>query len=290
MINPITPKGYNKSDKALLHTLEMEGGLTVHQSAGSRTTMPVIRSTKGSVDPDTIEVHKKNSSYAVDGGSVCCFDSIIPFYEEKTSYMLDYGAIQTSKIPAIQVHEMDIFGHHKSTWDAEDPLTSQAVSAELELLVDATNEDVIPDYDAADIPDAGIVPMSTVTDAEVFGDLSLTTNTAVEGTGLILTSLRDAKMFKHTAEKLKSMTSVKRPITLTPQNPLYTSTVIKKVPESCQFIDDFVGFFKHISLGYKGYSHSVLNPNIATTNISHVYFKKEINFWEFNPWFDQRRM
>lgn len=265
-------------------------GLTVHASNLAKFTTTIIRSSKDSVDPDTIEVHRKNASFAKDGGAVCCYDSIIKFVEIITTYLMDFGATQTSKIPAVEVTELDIFGHHKQTWEADDPLSGSTPQTDLEVTKDDTKEDVVPTPTGTNMLDTGTQPLSTITMTEAFGDYNLTTDADLEAVNQVLSAYENTLLYKHNAEKLKSMTMRHKPILLTPTRPLYRKYEIRKVPAPCQFIDDYVFYGTHITAIDKGNKNNPLNPNIATTSISHIYVIKQYKYFEFNPWFDQRRM
>ncbi len=284
------PRGYDSSDKPLHHQFTYETGLTTHGTVNNRIIATLLRTSKISVDPSTIEVHRKNTSFAVDGGPLVCYDSIIPEIEIVKSYMMDYGAIQTSKLPALKLHLLKIFGHHKDSWDAIDPLSSSTPQTILEVTKDDTNEDVIPTFNGNDLPDAGNQPLSTVTGAEVFGDYGLTTDAKLEGVSAILSGLDDAIKYKVIANKLKSMTRHLRGPTLHPSKPLWTSYEKRFTPPQVQFADEDLFYAEMVELTGKSKEGSPLNPNISTTDISHVYVKYHVSFNEWNKDFDQRRM
>ncbi len=284
------PRGYDRNDKPLHHEFNYYGGLSAYQTTHGKTTLTLLRTSKISVDPSTIEVHPKNSSFAVDAGPLVCYDSLIPEIEITKSYSFDYGAIQTNKLPALTLRRMKIFGHHKDTWDAIDPLSSSTTASILEVTKDDTNEDCTPTNSGTNLYDTGTQPLSTITGAEVFGDYNLTGDADLESTSDVMRSLKDAEHYKVNGNKLKSMTRYLPNVTLTSTRPLHLSYERQRVPVQANFADEDLYYAEHLSLYGVAEQESILNKAITTTGISHIFFNYHVRFNEWNKDFDQRRM
>ncbi len=285
------PKGYDSSDKPLPHEFEYTFGLSIHSGTFDSTNLTFLRTSKISVDPSTIEVHRKNASFAVDAGPLICYDSIVPEIEIIKSYQFDFAAMVTDKIPALLLQTLRMFGHHKDSWDAIDPLSSHTPQTVLELTKDDTNEDVIPTFDSNNLPDAGNQPLSTVTGAEVFGDYGLTTNAVLEATTAVLNTLNDSEQYEVIANKLKSMHGPRVTKILSAQHPSQRIYERRSTPKQVQFADEDLWYGEHVDLPSKADIRQITNEAVATAAASsHVFCKYHVRFNEWNKDFDQRRM
>ncbi len=284
------PKGYDSNDKPLPHEFDYKFGLSINSGSVDATTLTFLRTSKISVDPSTIEVHRKNSSFAVDAGPLVCYDSIIPQIEIVKSFQYDYGAIQTNKIPAVLLRTMKFYGHHKDTWDAIDPLSSSTPQTVFNVTKDDTNEDVIPTFDANNLIDGGDHPLSTVTGAEVFGDYGLTADATMEHVARVIPMLDDAEQYKIIANKLKTMHDGRKTMILSPTRSSRRIYERRFVPKQAQFADEDMYYGEHVDLPAKSEQGQITNDNIATTAITHVWCDYKIRFNEWNKDFDQRRM
>ncbi len=285
------PRGYKPTDKGLPHEFTYYTGLTIHNTTQNSLLMTYLRTSKDTVDPDTIEVNPKNSSFVVDAGAVICFDSIVPEIEIKKSYVYDYGAQQTSKLGPLKLQTMKIFGHHKISWEADDPLSGSTVATILEVIKDATKEDVVPVVNGTKLLNASIQEVSTITMTEAaIADYNLTTTNILEGSTEILRALRDTEQYKIIGPKIKTMHAPIREYILSPQRPVHKIYEKRMVPKQAQFADDYVYYGELITLPDKTSDSQICNNAISTTAISHIFIKHDISFIEFNPYFDQRRM
>ncbi len=284
------PRGYDQNDKPLPHEFLYETGLSINDGTYDSTMFTYLRTSKISVDPSTIEVHRKNASFSVDAGPLICYDSIVPEIEIIKSYVYDYGAKETSKLGALLLQTLKIFGHHKDTWDAIDPLSASTPQTIFEVVKDDTNEDVIPVFGGNKMKDGLGQPLSDITGAEVYGDYGLTTNALIENVSNVLNSLDTAEHYKIIANKLKTMHGPRQNYIMSPQRPAVRIYEKRRTPKQVSFADEDLFYGEFLDTPIKSNSRQITNTNISTTAISHVFVRHKVRFNEWNKDFDQRRM
>ncbi len=284
------PRGYDSNDKPLPHKFSYKFGLTVHASNKAKTMVTYLRTSKDSVDPATIEVHRKNASFAEDTGPCICYDSMIPQIQIIKNYQFDFGGMETAKLPSVLMRDMKIFGHHADCWTPADPLSGSTIATTFEVTSDTTKEDVVPTPTGTDLNDVGTQPLSTVTMAEAYTDYNLTTDADLEAVNQIIGPLRTVERYKTIANKAKSIRGRINSHRFSRQRPHYSSYELRASPKQVRFADEHLFYGEFIEAPDKANADQILNPAITTTDISHLYCKIDVEFMEWNKDFDQRRM
>jgi len=199
------PRGYDRDDFSLPHRFIYGFGLDFSNVSKAGTTLTYLRTSKDSVNPETIEVNTKNANFAVDGGPVICYDSIVNQIMIKKQFIFTKHAHVTDQIPRIVVKTMKIIGAHEDSWTPADELTGDDIGTLLKLTDDATKEDVTPTFNGTDLGNASNHPLSTVTMPEAFGDYNLTTDSKLEGINHNVDNIFKAEHYYTNGGKLKSL-------------------------------------------------------------------------------------
>jgi len=284
------PRGYDRDDFSLPHRFKYSFGLDFSTTTKNSTMLTYLRTSKDSVDPETIEVNTKNSNFAVDGGPVICYDSIVNVIMISKRVVFTKHAHVTDQIPKIMLQTMKIIGAHEDSWTPADELTSTDIGTLLQITDDATKEDVVPTFNGTKMNNGGNQPLSTVTMSEAFGDYNLTTNQVLEGVTNNLNLLFTAEHYYTNGGKLKSL---HRPIqTLNfSQNKRYHNTFEKRfVPQRVRRGIESLYFGEAIHMVAGTSPRSFHDQAHAPTTGNHLYAFIDVQFNEWNKKFEQSRM
>ncbi len=283
------PRGYGRRDAPLAHNFDYEGSFDISTSTKTGTMLTMMRTSKASNDPQTIEVNRKNSSFAEDIGPLLCYDSLVQKMNTKTDFFMTNHCLHVDEIDAIKVFWMPIFGAFKEAWNAEDTVSTIDVAEALELIYDTTNEDVIPDFNGTDMHAALTHPLSTVTDTEVFGDYSLTADARLEHNTFQDATFFDAMQYFSNSGKIKKVIGRLQSITLTASRPHKRVNLNKFVPKSVRRANEYLYFGSLIFVPPADNKMQIVMDGEETAG-AHVYFKNHTRYNEWNLDFDQARM
>ncbi len=284
------PKGYDRDDFSLPHRMEYSFGLDFGDETKNSTMLTYLRTTKDSVNPESIEVHPKNTNFAVDGGAVICYDSIVNQIMISKKFVFTKHAHVTDTIPKINVKTMKIIGSREDSWTPADELTGTDTATILLVTDDTTKEDVTPTFSGVDLTNAAAQPLSTVTMAEAYTDYNLTTNANLEsiafGTNLLFT----AEHYYTNGGKVKSLHRPLKGFTLS-QNKRYQTIFEKRfVPQRVRRAVESSIFSEIIHMDIDAAFQSAHDPSHVATAGNHIWCTIMVQFNEWNKKFEQARM
>ncbi len=284
------PRGYDRDDFSLPHRFTYSFGLDFGDELKNSTMVTYLRTSKDSVNPESIEVNPKNANFAVDGGAVVCYDSIVNQIMINQKTVFTKQAHVTDQIPKIAITTMKIIGSREDSWTPADELTSLDIATILHLTDDATKEDVTPTFSATNLGNAGNQPLSTVTMPEAFGDYNLTGDAVLESVAFSTNEVFKAEHYYTNGGKLKSLHRPFQNFTLS-QNKRYHNKYekrfvpsrIRRAVESLIFSEIF-----HIHIDTK--FHSSHDPSHVVAAGNHTWTTVQVDFNEWNKKFEQARM
>jgi len=178
------PAGFEPQKHPLFHKMYYAAGLSPVTVGKNTCSFAVIRNYKGAVNPDTIDVNPKHTNFLKEGGAVCNPMSIIDRLTIKLnfSYTEDANNDQTP----LKCWWQPIFFSFPEKLDAADEVSTTTVATILQLVKDATQEDVTPLFNNLKHSVVGASdrshPVSTVNLAEsALTHLNMDTNATSEG-------------------------------------------------------------------------------------------------------------
>ncbi len=285
------PPGYNIRDKPLAHKFAYKFGLGVNVVNATSAMMTFLRTSKNSVDPKTIEVNNRNTSFAKDAGPLICFDSIVQMISISLAVTMTKACIVTDKLEAVKVYHQNIHGAFEDAWTPADEISTTTIADILNVTSDTVNEDVTPEFQGTTLPAEEDHPLSTVTAAEVFGDYNLTTNAQMENTEKFdIDEYFDALQFYTNGGKLKSLTGPLQSFVLTRNHTIQRIFQQKFTPKSVRFGNPHMFFAKRITTPVYNSVQQLTSNADAPTAIAEVMVTCNVRFNEWNPDFDQARM
>ncbi len=238
----IPPSGFKAELYPLRHRLEFAFGLNAKTIAQSATITSFVR---GSADtamnnPNTIEVNPHNTNFSQETGGMCHQMSIIDKINIRMQFTLTEQATDEG-VKALNIRYMPIFTSFPEKLASTDTDTGFTAASVLELLSDATNDDVTPLFNNSKCPvgdgtSALNHPVSTVNDTEVFGDLNMDTNLIQEGITWDNDLFNNSLKFFTNKGAIRSMVGRQRTVHLTTNRPSQTIFINKFVPSAVRRI------------------------------------------------------
>jgi len=284
------PKGYNQDDFPLPHRMFYGFALDFSSATKNETMLTYLRTSKDSVDPETIEVHRKNTNFAVDGGPVICYDSIVNKMLITKRFVFTKHAHVTDQIPRIHISTMKIMGAHEDSWTPADELTTTDTASILQVTDDATKEDVTPTFNGTKLNNANNQPLSTVTMPEAFGDYNLTTSAVLEGVANNFALIRNAEHFYTNGGKLKTLHKNIKSINLSQNKRFHNVFESKFLPSIVRTGIESLFFGEAIEMPNGNQTNSFHDPAHNPTAGNHIYVAVDVIFNEWNKKFEQSRM
>jgi len=214
----IPPAGFKAELYPLRHKFLHILGLGAVTATQNSSILTIVR---GSADtamnnPNTIEVNPHNANFAQETGVMCHQMSILEKIKLTISITMTEDAL-TDGCKNMTVKYMPIFTSFPEKLASIDDTSSATAASVLELVYDATNQDVTPLYAGGSaVASAGAStknhPVSTVNDTEVFGDLNLTTNLANEVVAWDNSAFFDSLKFATNKGAIRSMVGRQRSV------------------------------------------------------------------------------
>ncbi len=284
------PRGYDRDDFSLPHRFKYYFGMDFSNSAKNGTTLTYLRTSKDSVNPETIEVNTKNANFAVDGGPVVCYDSIVNKIMIAKRFVFTKHAHVTDQIPRILVRTFKIIGAHEDSWTPADELTSTDTASLLGVTDDATKEDVTPTFNGTDLGNAGNQPLSDVTMPEAYTDYNLTTNAVLESVNTNINTIFAAMHYYTNGGKLKSLMRPVKTFNLSQNKRWHNTFESRFVPRKIRRGIESLYFGEHIDMPQYSSSQSFHDLAHTATAGNHVFCVVDVQFNEWNKKFEQARM
>ncbi len=179
-----TPQGFEMQKHPLRHKMYYAAGLSAVTTGKNTASFMVLRQYNGGTTLNTIVVNPKHTGYVRETGCIVQPNSIIDRLRIKLNFSLTEAG-QAENGP-IKVWWQPIFFSFGEKLDAADDDTGTTVAAILELIKDATKEDVTPlfnniKHDVLGVSDRSH-PITTInTGTETIGMLNMDTDLTSEG-------------------------------------------------------------------------------------------------------------
>ncbi len=182
----IPPKGFKNEIFPLRHRFIYQFGLNNDDADTKNSTILTLVKNYKSVDiPDTVVVNPKHSSFVVETGAICSPMSIIDKLKLSMHFTMTEQALLDG-VEALKVYYMPIFFSFPEKLDAVDAKSTATVASLIEVVKDATEEDVTPLFTGTNLiksENASIDkshPVTSVNFTEVTATLNLTTDLIME--------------------------------------------------------------------------------------------------------------
>ncbi len=227
----IPPRGFSEPKHPLRHKMYYAASLSPITGTLNTCSFQVLRHYVTSIDPDTIIVNPKRTDYDEETGSVVNKDSIIDRLRIKLNFSLTKNGIDTGS--PFKCWWQPIFFSFPEKLDAADKDTGTTVATILQLIKDATKEDVTPLFNNVKHSILGasdrLHPVSTVNSTETFTTLNMDTDLKSEGITWDDALLQNAMIRYTNKGALKACLGRRRFFTLS-LNKLHHSEFINKRP------------------------------------------------------------
>ncbi len=290
----IPPRGFNAELYPLRHKFLHSFGLGGVTATQNSTIAAIIRCSSDSAmnDPDVTDTNPHHPQFAQETGVLVSKMSMIERIKIMMSFTLTEDALNDG-VRSMSVKYMPMFGSFAEKLASTDDRTSATAASVLELVTDATNEDVIPLYLTNDLPTSAgastlIHPVSTVNDTEVFGDLGLTTNLVMEPVAWDNAQFFNAISFFTNKGAIKSMVGKQRTIRLTDTHPHKTVFINKFVPRAVRRCVPFSFFSMLFHLPLDSESDQNFYSGALTTSKPHIGVKMHCQYHEWNADHNQK--
>ncbi len=181
---PFPPRGLKAVEHPLKHRFSYSFGLSCATGTMNSAWATIVRSSHDPaiVNPNTIKVNPHVTDQDEETGPLCQTMSILD--NLKIIVIANKSVVQNTNTP-IKCQFTPFFCSFGEKYDAADDDTGTTVASVMQLTKDATNKDIVPLTATKLSTDGGsdlAHPMSTVNDAEAFGDYNMTTDTTMEAT------------------------------------------------------------------------------------------------------------
>ncbi len=228
------PPGFESQKFPLRHKFLNAAGLSIVTTGKNSCMFPVIRHYKGANNPSTVDVNPHNSNFVRETGAICNNMSIIDRLKIKLDFTFTLNGY-TAKSP-LKCWWQPIFMSFPEKLDAADDVSGTTVAAILEIVKDATQEDVTPLYNNLKHDTTGASdrtqPVSTVNLTETFGILNMDTDLTNEGVTWDDSLMQDAMQYYTNKGALKACIGRRRFMVLSEKNPHQSYFVNKRPPKA----------------------------------------------------------
>lgn len=282
------PPGYDKRDHPLPHEFTYKNDLSLGTSAINSLMMTYLRTSTLSVAPSTIDVNPKHTNFAIDGGALICYDSIVQQMQIITTYSLTVAAAALA-LSRLRIFDQNIMGAFEDSWTPADDATTATTAEVLEVTSDTTKEDVTPAFSGTSLATEQDQPISLVTGTETAAEYNLTTDLKMESVPFDLDEIRDANQYYSIRNKIRSITGRVRSRLLTVNRNTWSYSETKFTPRNVRFGNPHLFFAKRCILPLKTDPNQVLSDQTTIDSAGHITVTCKVRFNEWNPDFNQSR-
>ncbi len=247
----IPPRGFTTERYPLRHRMKYAFGLSCTSAAMNSCMVTLVKNYKTITDARTIDVNPHHANFVTDGGAVCQPMSIIDKLQLNVKINLTKHGFSNQALRHLRVIVRPIFFSFPEKLDAADEKSTATVASILEVVKDATEEDVTPLH-GTKLPDiAGASdldhPLSTVNLAETTAIANLTTDNTMEDVAWDEDTFQTAIKYYTNKGALKACVGKSRTVTLQEHRP-YTLNINKFVPRAIRRIVPytFFGLLVHV--------------------------------------------
>ncbi len=194
----IPPKGFKSELFPLRHRVIYSFGLCGEDETRNSTIVTLVKNYKSANAPGTVDVNPHHASFDRETGAICNPMSIIDRLNLSMTFTMTPEP-STDVVKALKFQWTPIFFSFPEKLDSKDDFTDVALKTILELVSDATEEDVTPLYSTVNLLTTGPSdkphPASSVNFTEVFGTMNLSTNTDLESVAFDADTFVDAQAY-----------------------------------------------------------------------------------------------
>ncbi len=292
----IPPRGFKSELYPLKHRIIYALGLSLTSDTQNSAFLILIRhSSDIDILPSAIEVNPHNTNYNTETGALVQKMSIIDKMNlflkfNITSFALDRketssGVFSGDNLQHITLNWRPIFFSFGEKLDAADDDTGTTVAALLGLTKDATNEDVVP-LTTNKLPTFGNSdfshPVSTVNQAEAFGDLNMTTDLSMEDHPWNETTFQEALKRYTNKGALKACVGSTRTVHLSRARPFKSFYIKKFVPRSVRRVVPYTFMGIQIDVPMSSDIKQDYITDTLTSGAAHVGVKCIATYHEWN--------
>ncbi len=282
------PRGYSRFDFPLHHHFFHNHTYDITLETKNDTIMTLLRASDDEIKPSTTKVNPNHASFdAKETGCQINQASIVDKIKIHTIHTLTELATETDKIHSLMLHKGFIGGCFADDWDPLDDSSSLEVEDIVRVTFDLTNRDVTPKFSGTDLVN-GVQPQNTVINAEVFGDMNLTTDTKMEAVNFDPDVYFDSKRHYDNGGAVNKVLPRLSSIYLNDKRSTsISSSFTKFVPERCRYGRRglFFGILEHVPIFSN--ERQICDPFTAPTAGAHIVSTTIVDFMEWNHAFDQ---
>ncbi len=279
------PSGLFTKRYPLSHNFSYVTNLNADSETKNSTIITLVRSSMDAavVAANAVETNPMHANFAEETGPLCLYNSIIDKLMLSMRFTLTVAALETDKIPALNVYWMPIFGQFKEPWEALDDSTGTATPASiLNLTKDDTNKDIVPAFSNVDLSGSGSQPLSTVNDVEnAVNDYNLTTNAVLESVAFDDAEWYDAMQYYTNDRVLQRLTGKMNKIVLTKNNPHRSIFIKRFVPRSIRTVKKYCFFGILLHCPISGSLNQLVSA-ASTSDIAHVNIQAITRYSEWH--------
>ncbi len=287
----IPPKGLKNEVYPLRHKLYYGFGLDLGDTLSRTTMLTLIRHYKTTSAPKTIVVNPHNSEFETDTGSVCAGMSII----DKMNLTLKFNMtkIGINELVPVHVMWMPIFFSFKEKIQSIDEKTTETVASLLEVVEDATQEDVTPLFNNTKLDVGGTSdrsqPLSTANLTETVAIMNMDTDATMEAVTWDITKFYNALKYYTNKGALKACIGKIRHMTLDSNRRHKMYNLRKFVPRAVRRIVPYSFMAIMVRLAISSEDDAPYHPTTATAGV-HVGVTCMAQYHEWHADHDQETM
>ncbi len=233
-----TPPGFAQQKQPLFHKFYYAAGLSTVTATKNTASFLIIKNYKGANAPSVVDVNPKHASFDKETGAICNPMSII----DRLQIKLNFSFIENTTPPGapVKVWWQPIFFSFPEKLDAADDLSSTTVATILQLVKDATQEDVTPLFNNVKHSIVGgsdrTHPVTTTNLTETFGILNMDTDLTSEGVTWDDDLLQNALKYYTNKGALRACIGRRRFMTLSDNHINQSYFIDKPVPRAVRRI------------------------------------------------------
>ncbi len=241
----IPPQGFKSEMYPLRHRFKYFFGLSCTTAGMNSCMVTLVKNYKTIVDARTIDVNPHHASFVTETGAVCQPMSIIDKLQLNIKINLTKHGNVTNALDNLRVLIRPIFFSFPEKLDAVDEKSTATVASILEVVKDATEEDVTPLH-GGKLPDIATAsdldhPLSTINLAETTAIANLTTDNTMEDVAWDEDTFQTAIKYYTNKGALKACVGKSRSITVS-EHRVYTLNINKFVPRPIRRIVPYTFF------------------------------------------------
>ncbi len=280
----IPPRGFKADLNPLRHKLYYAAGLEAADTLTSTTMFTVARHYKSTNIPSTVKVNPHNANFVRETGSVCNGMSII----DKLSMTLKFNLSKIGINEQVPFHVMwmPIFFSFPEKLSAADEETGETVASLLEVVSDATEEDVTPSFNNTKSNVVGTSdrsqPLSTVNLTETVAIMNMDTDATHEMVTWDIVKFYNALQYYTNKGALKSSIGKIRHLTLDSNRRTKIYNINKFVPRAIRRIVPYSFMGILVRLAVVAEDDAPYVPVALTAGVT-VGVTCMINYHEWHP-------